>query len=138
MVMAAPSSRVMAAAAKLSLVVAVSILAAPLAGDAQVTKVPRVGFLNAGSRSDPGSQRNRDVFRQGLRDLGYVESQNIVLEYRWAEGRLDRLSDLAVELVRLKVDVIVAQATPGAAAAKNATTTIPIVTSTARSPAPAP
>jgi putative ABC transport system substrate-binding protein len=68
-----------------------------------------------------------DAFRQGLRELGWAEGRNIVIDYRFAEGRLDRLPDLAAELVRLKVDIIVAQATPGAAAAKNATETIPIV-----------
>ncbi len=74
----------------------------------------------------PGSGRGR-AFRQGLRELGYVEGQNIVFEYRCAEGRLERLPDLAAELVRLKVDVIVAAATPAAVAAKTATDTIPIV-----------
>jgi putative ABC transport system substrate-binding protein len=68
-----------------------------------------------------------DAFRQGLRELGWVEGQNIVIDYRFAEGRFDRLPDLAVELVQLKVDIIVAQPTPAAAAAKNATKTIPIV-----------
>ena len=123
-----------AAAVKVSLAVAISILAAPFAGDAQATKVPRVGFLNAGSSSDPASQHNRDVFRQGLRDLGYVESQNIVIEYRWAEGKLDRLPDLAGQLVRLKVDIIVAVQTQATVAAKNATGTIPIVMVAATDP----
>ncbi|HEV2056810.1 MAG TPA: ABC transporter substrate-binding protein [Methylomirabilota bacterium] len=68
-----------------------------------------------------------DAFRQGLRELGWVEGQNIVIDYRYAEGRFDRLPDLAAELVRLKVDIIVAQPLPAAAAAKNATETIPIV-----------
>ena len=104
------------------------LLAAPLAADAQPAgKVPRVGYLHAGSRSDPGPQRFLDAFRQGLRDLGYVERQNIVIEYRWAEGKFDRLPDLAAELVRLKVDIIVVATTPVAVAAKNATGTIPIV-----------
>ncbi len=117
-----------AAVTELSLMVAVSILAAPLpAGAQQATKVPRMGFLNAGSHSDPGFLRNLEVFRQGLRDLGYVNSQNIVIEYRWAEGKLDRLPDLATELVRLKVDIIVAVQTQATVAAKNATGTIPIV-----------
>jgi putative ABC transport system substrate-binding protein len=69
-------------------------------------------------------------FRTGLRDLGYLEGTNIVIEYRWAEGRYDRLADLAAELVRLKVDVLVTHGTPGGLAAKRATTTIPIVTAT--------
>jgi len=67
------------------------------------------------------------AFRQGLRELGWVEGQNIVIDYRYAEGRFDRLPDLAAELVQLKVDIIVAVATQGVAAAKNATETIPIV-----------
>jgi len=68
-----------------------------------------------------------DEFRQGLRELGWVEGQNIVIEYRWAEGRSDRLPALAAELVRRKVDIIVVGSTPAAMAAKNATGTIPIV-----------
>jgi putative ABC transport system substrate-binding protein len=68
-----------------------------------------------------------EAFREGLRELGWVEGQNVVIDYRSAEGRLDSLPDLAGELVRLKVDIIVAVATPAAAAAKNATPTIPIV-----------
>jgi len=68
-----------------------------------------------------------DAFRQGLRELGWVEGQNLVIDYRSAEGKLDRLPDLAAELVRLKVDIIVAVPTPAAAAAKNAIETIPIV-----------
>jgi putative ABC transport system substrate-binding protein len=113
----------------------VAVLPAPLAAGAQQgTKVPRVGFLNAGSRSDPASQRNLDVFRLGLRDLGYVESQNIGIEYRWAEGKLDRLPDLAAELVRLKVNIIVAVQTQATVAAKNATGTIPVVMVAATDP----
>jgi putative ABC transport system substrate-binding protein len=102
------------------------LLAAPLAAEAQPAgKVYRIGYLAAGSgMSNP---RNLEAFRQGLRDLGWVEGQNIVTEYRWAEGRFDRLPDLAAELVRLKVDVIVASPTSAALAAKNATGTIPIV-----------
>ena len=99
-----------------------SLLAAPLAAEAQQAgKVRRVGFL--GVFAGP----NFDAFRQALRELGWVEGQNIVIDYRSTEGRLDRLPDLAVELVRLKVDIIVAEGTQGVAAAKNATETIPIV-----------
>ena len=103
-----------------------SLLAAPLAAGAQqVGKVSRIGYLSAGS--DTSNPRVREAFRQGLRELGWVEGQNIIIEYRWAEGRFDRLPDLAAELVRLKVDVLVAAPTPAALAAKNATGTIPIV-----------
>ena len=73
------------------------------------------------------AQQGGKAFRQGLRDLGYVEGQNIAIEYRWAEGRFERLPDLAAELVRLKVDVIVSVVTQASLAAKNATRTIPIV-----------
>ena len=128
MVMAAPSSRVVAAAAKLSLVVAVSILAAPLAADAQPAgKVRRIGYLSNSSATAELPKVNVEAFRQGLRELGWVEDRNIVIDYRYAEGRLDRLPDLAAELVRLKVELIVATPTPTAVAAKNATGTIPIV-----------
>jgi putative ABC transport system substrate-binding protein len=102
------------------------LLAAPLTADAQQTgKVARIGYLGPSSPSSSSSYV--DAFRQGLRELGWVEGQNIVIEYRFAEGRLERLPDLAAELVRLKVDIIVASPTPGVAAAKNATETIPIV-----------
>ena len=102
------------------------LLAAPLAAEAQqAEKVYRIGYLSAGS--DTSNPRVREAFRQGLRELGWVEGQNIIIEYRWAEGRFDRLPDLAAELVRLKVDVLVAAPTPAALAAKNATGTIPIV-----------
>jgi putative ABC transport system substrate-binding protein len=110
----------------LAVVLAVSLLAAPVAAEAQPAgKVYRVGYLTAGSvTANPGVL---EAFRQGLRELGYVEGQNIAIEYRSAEGRFDRRSDLAAELVRLKVDVIVAAPTPAALAAKNATGTVPIV-----------
>jgi putative ABC transport system substrate-binding protein len=103
-----------------------ALLAAPLAAGAQqAAKVPRIGFLSAATSGV--SSPALDAFRQGLRDLGWVEGQNIVVDYRFTEGRSDRLLDLAAELVQLKVDIIVAEATQGVAAAKNATTTIPIV-----------
>ncbi len=105
-----------------------SLLAAPLAVEAQQAgKVPRVGYLAPGSYSDSQALGFLDAFRLGLRELGWVEGQNIAIDYRFAEGRFDRLPDLAAELVRLKVDIIVATPTVGAAAAKNATETIPIV-----------
>jgi putative ABC transport system substrate-binding protein len=100
------------------------LLAAPLAAEAQPGKVHRIGYLSSGPST---SNLYRGAFQQNLRELGWVEGQNIVTDYRFAEGRLDRLPDLAAELVRLKVDVIVASPTPAAVAAKNATGTIPIV-----------
>jgi putative ABC transport system substrate-binding protein len=105
------------------------LLAAPLIGEAQQTaKVPRIGFLGLASASSFGKQV--EALRAGLRDLGYLEGKNVVIDYRWAEGKYDRLSDLAGELVRLRVDVLVTHGTPGALAAKRATTTIPIVVAT--------
>ena len=102
------------------------LLVAPLAAEAQSAgKVYRVGYLTAGSLT--ANPLVLEAFRQGLRDLGWVEGQNIVIEYRSAEGRLDRLPDLAAELVRLKMDIIAATPTPAALAARNATGTIPIV-----------
>jgi putative ABC transport system substrate-binding protein len=104
------------------------LLAAPLVADAQqpAGKVYRLGYLSVGSGTST-YLRPVEAFRQGLRELGWVEGQNIVIEYRWAEGRVDRLPGLAEELVRLKVDVIAASPTPAALAARNATRTIPIV-----------
>src|SRR5262249_43996248 len=118
----------------LGAVLAVSLLGAPLAADAQQTgKVPRIGFLSLTSPSD--RPLLLDAFRQRLRELGWVEGQNIVIDYRYAEGRVDRLPDLAAELVRLKVDLIIASAgTQVATAAKNATETIPIVMIAVRDP----
>jgi putative ABC transport system substrate-binding protein len=95
-----------------------------LAEAQQPKKVPRIGHLAGGS--DRGSS-NADALRQGLRDLGYVEGQNIAIEYRSAEGNNDRLPGLAEELVRLKVDIIFAASGPPAAAAKKATSAIPII-----------
>jgi len=101
-----------------------SLLAAPLAADAQPSaKVARIGYLSvAGGAGSPSAE----AFRQGLRELGYVEGQNIAIEFR-AEGKSDRLPALAAELVQLQVDVIVAFSSVAAQAAKNTTTTIPIV-----------
>jgi ABC-type uncharacterized transport system substrate-binding protein len=102
------------------------LLAAPFTADAQPAgKAYRVGYLTAGSVT--ANPRVLEAFRQGLRELGWVEGQNIVIEYRSAEGHFDRLPDLAAELVRLKVDVIVAAPTPAALAAKNASGWVPIV-----------
>ncbi len=109
------------------------LLAAPLAADAQQAgKVPRIGFLSLTSPSDRPPLL--DAFRQGLRELGWIEGQNFLIDYRYAEGRVDRLPDLAAELVRLKVDLIVSWGTQGVTAAKNATETIPIVMIAVRDP----
>jgi putative ABC transport system substrate-binding protein len=103
-----------------------ALFAAPLAADAQQPeRVARIGYLTGVSPSVHA--RSREAFRQGLRDLGYVEGKNVVIEYRYAEGKFERLPDLAAELVRLRVDLIVAAATPPALAAQKATTSIPIV-----------
>jgi putative ABC transport system substrate-binding protein len=101
------------------------LLAAPLAAEAQqAAKVPRIGYLAGYLAATPHLP---EAFGQGLRDLGYVEGRNLVIETRDAEGKLERLPALAAELVALKVDVIVAGGTPQALAAKQATRTIPIV-----------
>jgi putative tryptophan/tyrosine transport system substrate-binding protein len=90
----------------------------------QPKKVPRIGYLSVGPASDPA---RGEAFRQGLRELGYSEGKNIVIEWRYAEGKRDRLPALVVELVRLKVDVIVTSNPAATRAAKEATVTIPIV-----------
>jgi len=98
----------------------------PLVARAQPAgKIYRIGFLGVTSRAEYRGQV--DALQTGLRQLGYEEGNNVVFEYRWAEGRYDRLPGLAAELVNLKVDVLVAHSTPGARAAKQATSTIPIV-----------
>src|SRR5262245_42700452 len=91
----------------------------------QPKKIPRIGFLAAVSASAISDRT--DAFRQGLRELGYLEGKNIVTEWRSAEGKLDRLPPLATELVRLKVDVIVSAGPQPTRAAKEATSTIPII-----------
>jgi putative ABC transport system substrate-binding protein len=107
----------------LTLLLALGGLVVPLTAEAQeAAKVARIGVLSSGSPPDPFVE----AFKQGLRELGYVEGRNIRIEYRWAEGRNERLPGLAAELVRLKVDVIVA-ASQNAVAAKKTTTAIPIV-----------
>ena len=96
-------------------------------------KAPRVGYLSSGS-SDPVGLRRFEAFRQGLRELGYVEGQNIAIESRWAEGKYDRFPALAADLVRSKVDVIVAASGAATRAAQQATRTIPIVMSLVNDP----
>lgn len=98
----------------------------------QAGKAPRIGYLGVSSASD--RPRLLDAFRQRLRELGWVEGQNIVIDYRFADGNMDRLPDLAADLVRLKVDVIVSLGTQGVTAARNATKTIPIVMIGVRDP----
>ena len=103
-----------------------TLAAWPLAAHAQQReKIARIGYLGAGIRT--AIPNPRDAFLQGLRDLGYVEGQNFVLVDRYAEGRQERSPELAVELVRLEVDIIVAPTSGSAKAAKDATRTIPIV-----------
>jgi len=112
--------------AAIAAALAIGVLAASLtAGAQQPRKFPLAGFLSSFSPSDV--PRWREGFRKGLRDLGYTEGQDIAIEYRYADGRLERLPGLAAELVGLKVDVIVAETTPASLAAKQATTKIPIV-----------
>src|SRR5438094_21225 len=111
---------------RLVVTLALVILTAPLAAEAQpATKVYRIGNLNPGSPLL--TPHLWEVFRQGLRELGYVEGQNLVMENRYAEGSEERLRDLAAELVRLKVDVMVAGGAAAIRAAQHATRTIPIV-----------
>src|SRR6266576_193733 len=97
----------------------------PLSVRAQQPAMPVIGFL--GGANPVGYAPQIEALRLGLRDYGYVEGKTIAIEYRWAEGRYDRLPALAADLVSRKVDVIITQGTPAAFAAKQATTTIPIV-----------
>ena len=106
-----------------SVIAFVLVLTGPVAEAEQPKKVPRIGILRTGSSPDPLVE----AFRQGLRDLGYVEGKSITIDYRWAEGRNERLPDLAADLVRLKVDVILAAGPGPSLAAKQATSTSPIV-----------
>src|SRR5262245_36642761 len=116
------------------LTLGVSLLAGPFAAEAQqARKVPRIGYLSGSFPADVSNPAG-EALRQGLRALGYVEGQNVAIEYRYAEGRLDRFPDLAAELVRLRVDVIVAPGTVAARAARKATTSIPIVIVLAANP----
>ena len=111
-----------------TLTVALVLFAVPLAAHAQqAAKPPRIGCLREGSASDAAAAPLVEAFRQGLRERGWLEGQNVAIEYRLAEGRRDRLPDLAAELVRLKVDVIFAPSTAATVAAHNATRTIPII-----------
>jgi putative ABC transport system substrate-binding protein len=102
------------------------LLATPLAAEAQGTrKIPRVGIVAA--TSPAAGRHSVDAFRGGLRELGYIEGQSIIIEERWAEGKLERFGDLIAGLLRANVDVIVVASSAGARAAKNAATTTPVV-----------
>jgi ABC-type uncharacterized transport system substrate-binding protein len=107
------------------LLVVVLLVLGVIAEAQQPKKVPRIGFLSATSPS--ATAHTLEAFRQGLREFGYVEGRNVTIEYRWAEGKLDRLPELAAGLVTLKVDLIVVASSAAAVAAGQATTTIPIV-----------
>ena len=109
----------------LSVVAFVLVVAGAVAEAQQTTKIPRIGFLAATSPSAISDRLK--AFQQGLRELGHVEGKTILFEYRFAEGKFDRLPELAAELVRLNVDIIVVSGGRPTAAAKNATATIPIV-----------
>src|SRR5262245_26705286 len=116
-----------------SILVVVVLLAVGVIAEAQQpTKVPRIGYLT-GSLSSANSAR-REAFRQGLRELGYVEGKTIIIEWRSAEEKFDRFPALAADFVRLKVDIIVTGGSSPTRAAKEATTTIPIVMSNDNDP----
>jgi ABC-type uncharacterized transport system substrate-binding protein len=112
----------------LAVVLTLSLFAAPRAAHAQqVRKVSRIGYLALGLRPVPGADPTFDAFLQGLPELGHVEGRNVALEIRYAEGRNERFPTLAAELVNLKVDVLIAESTPAAIAAKQASSTVPVV-----------
>ena len=107
------------------LFVVVGLAVAVVAAAQQPTKIPRIGFLTGGSAIQISART--DALRHGLRELGYIEGKNIIIEWRYSEGNLDRLKQHAAELVRLKVNVIVTAGTTVTSAAKEATATIPVV-----------
>jgi len=117
----------------LAVVLALGLALAPLAAEAQpTTKIPRIGFL--ASPSAEFMKGRVAAFEEALRELGYVDGKSIVIEYRYADGRFERLPNLATQLVRLRVDVLVVVGAPAAHAAKNATSVIPIVIGNAADP----
>jgi putative ABC transport system substrate-binding protein len=115
------------------LLVSLALASVHLAEAQQPKKVPRIGYVSASG--GPGILAARfEIFRQGLRDLGYIDGKNILVEVRYAEGKQDRFPGLVADLVELKVDVLLLTTLPGIRAAKQATTTIPIVIITAQDP----
>src|SRR5260370_21913366 len=104
----------------------------PLVARAQQAAMPVIGFINGGSIE--WQARGLGAFRQGMGETGYIENHNVKVEYRWAEGRYDRLSGMAADLVRRQVIVIAATSTPAALAGKAATAVVPIVFETAGDP----
>jgi hypothetical protein len=115
----------------IALIVTLALLVVPLAAEAQQTgKVWRIAFLGDGSAAMRAAH-SLEPLRDGLRELGYVEGQNLIVEVRWTDGQPARLPELAAELVRLQVDVIVTHGFPAAHAVKTATTTIPIIVAVA-------
>jgi putative ABC transport system substrate-binding protein len=111
---------------RLTVVVVLLLLAAAPVAQAQVGKLPRIGMVLPGSPG-PEYDRRLDAFRQGLRDLGYVENEHVLIDYRWARERYDHVPELVAELLRRKVDVLVVDSARVAYAAKSATSAIPIV-----------
>jgi len=119
----------------LAVALALSLILAPLAAEAQESKAGRTITIGYLGNSSPSLESNLvEAFRDGLRQRGYIEGQNLVIKYQWAEGHQDRYPVLARELVRLKPDVILTAGTPGTLAAKQATESIPIVTAIAGEP----
>jgi putative ABC transport system substrate-binding protein len=118
----------------LSILFVAALLAVAVADAQQPKKVPRIGFLDSGSVSDPRNILGVEALRQGLRELGYVEGKNINIDYRYDEGKPGRLQELAEELVRLRVDILMGMDTSAAQAAKKATTSIPVIFTTGASP----
>jgi putative tryptophan/tyrosine transport system substrate-binding protein len=110
---------------KITVLLVTALLLTSSRVEAQAVKVPRVGYLSGGSLSNLGGRI--EAFRQGLRELGYVEGKNIVIEWREAQGNFDRVRELADELVRLKMDVIVSPGPAVTRPLKEATATVPIV-----------
>ena len=117
-------------ASRFATALALLLLAAPLAKAPQAGTIPRIGFL----RTATPPESYIEAFRQGLKERGYIEGKNIMFEYRWAESKAERLPELAAELVRLKVDVIVTEGTPPTLAATKASRTIPIVMASSGDP----